>query len=269
MAKLQWKKQIKKSIRDKGYDYYWQGHVHNLKEYSKGYFRANVEGTKDYDVEIFVLNGKVESMQCNCPYAAKEPCKHIAAVCYAIEDKDLPNDEFTMMAKRIYDRNFRDYLLDLHEKCEEPFELKASSSCYMEYQKAFNALKRRYGSFISYWQAFEFEREVSAWLNQSIRNLLMMHWYEVLERLLLYVMKKMPTIHMDDDGSVMAIEDQCADGLIAIAALAPTETKECLFQHICQLYKDKDYWASSYAFESVAEAMGRENELMPFKGNKS
>lgn len=72
----------------KGLSYYQAGKVSKLKE-NKGSFAASVSGTENYSVYIGIHDGNVTRMSCSCPYASEGfHCKHMAAVLYAIGERD-------------------------------------------------------------------------------------------------------------------------------------------------------------------------------------
>ena len=62
--------------------YYESGAVTELSRTEGGY-RALVEGTEDYEVEIEIKDNRILDMRCTCPYAGDgKYCKHMAAVLY-------------------------------------------------------------------------------------------------------------------------------------------------------------------------------------------
>ncbi len=84
----EWKSLFRSHILSRGYGYHEDGAVRELERTEQG-FRAMVEGTEEYEVEILFEDGAVYDMYCNCPYAADgKYCKHMAAVLFAIEDRE-------------------------------------------------------------------------------------------------------------------------------------------------------------------------------------
>ncbi|MBD5137428.1 MAG: hypothetical protein HDT39_16025 [Lachnospiraceae bacterium] len=79
---MNWKNLFERHILERGYGYYCENAVENL-NVSDGIVRADVMGSKDYEVEISLDNGKVTDMYCSCPYATDgRNCKHMAAVLF-------------------------------------------------------------------------------------------------------------------------------------------------------------------------------------------
>ena len=83
--------QIDPKIVDRGYDYFMHGLVYNLENVSHGMWRAKVNGTVPYQVEIHVEDEndrEIKSWQCSCPYDYGPVCKHVAATLFAMVEVD-------------------------------------------------------------------------------------------------------------------------------------------------------------------------------------
>ncbi|MBM6990730.1 MAG: SWIM zinc finger family protein [Mobilibacterium timonense] len=90
-CKDDWKELFAARILSRGYDYYLDGRVWNL-QVSNVEVSATVDGTEEYCVTIKLADGRIEDMDCDCPYAADgNYCKHEAAVLYALakESEDV------------------------------------------------------------------------------------------------------------------------------------------------------------------------------------
>ena len=84
-----WKKLFLPHILERGEDYYLNGAVEEL-DWDRETLTATVLGTDEYDVEIWISDGRVEDFYCSCPYAEDgTPCKHMAAVLFQFSEKDL------------------------------------------------------------------------------------------------------------------------------------------------------------------------------------
>lgn len=80
-----WKRLFKPLILERGLEYYHDGCVMNLEKRPDS-IQADVVGSEDYEVAIYLANGKPIGMECSCPYAAGgDNCKHMAAVLYAVD----------------------------------------------------------------------------------------------------------------------------------------------------------------------------------------
>ncbi|MGE7675199.1 SWIM zinc finger family protein [Lysinibacillus sp. NPDC094403] len=79
-------KQFKKVIVQRGYDYYVNNHVIDIMQIDNSNWRAEVEGTEPYTVDVAIKsNGDITYANCDCPY--DDDCKHIVAVLYAIQEQ--------------------------------------------------------------------------------------------------------------------------------------------------------------------------------------
>lgn len=79
---MEWESYFYKRILDRGYDYYLDGCVEDLRITSNR-IKAVVYGTHPYHVEIKLNGNRIIGMSCDCPYALDgHNCKHMAAVLY-------------------------------------------------------------------------------------------------------------------------------------------------------------------------------------------
>ena len=65
------------------YDYYKNGKVKNIIKLKDG-FIAKVNGSEEYKVTIVIKQDNYK-MECTCPYAEENNCKHMAAVLYCLK----------------------------------------------------------------------------------------------------------------------------------------------------------------------------------------
>ena len=84
-----WKERFAPQILRRGEDYFYSGAVRSL-SWDGAALSAVVSGTDDYAVEITVSGGAVEDMDCDCPYAEQDNCKHMAAALFAASQDDFP-----------------------------------------------------------------------------------------------------------------------------------------------------------------------------------
>ena len=90
-----WKNLFYKRILERGEDYYEEGFVSNVTKTDSGY-RALVEGSDMYEVEIEIMDSRIYDMSCDCPFAdGGNYCKHMAAVLYYLdaEEGDVEREE--------------------------------------------------------------------------------------------------------------------------------------------------------------------------------
>lgn len=95
-SKIKWKELFAARILARGYDYYLDGNVWDLR-HEGAKVTATVAGTEDYCVTISLTNNEIEDMDCDCPYAADgNYCKHEAAVLYALTEgvEEIESESF-------------------------------------------------------------------------------------------------------------------------------------------------------------------------------
>lgn len=140
-----WKKLFSKTILDRGYGYYLKGAVEDISK-ENDVISATVSGTELYEVEIYLDDGEVSDMECDCPYAEDgNYCKHMAAVLYELEGSGL--DKKTAVKEDISDmvyaadeaavKAFLAEILKNDEKLKQRFLLSVSKqqSSLDEYKK--------------------------------------------------------------------------------------------------------------------------------------
>ena len=85
----QFEQYIEESILQKGYSYFKNGHVNQPEEISPGIFESLVEGSEDYIVRLELDKNILTGYTCTCPYDFGPICKHIAAVIFYLQQKNL------------------------------------------------------------------------------------------------------------------------------------------------------------------------------------
>ncbi|MDQ0973695.1 hypothetical protein QFZ31_003573 [Neobacillus niacini] len=87
MKLIDFEQAIDNRILKRGLDYFDQGHVVSLETKDKKKYKARVDGSEVYRVEISLnLNDEIEESYCDCPYDLGEFCKHEAAVLFALKN---------------------------------------------------------------------------------------------------------------------------------------------------------------------------------------
>lgn len=89
-------KSFRTAVLQRGRDYYNKGRVTGLAYIPPCFVEATVEGSMDYTVELTVEeNGDIIEYCCDCPYGCEhdDPCKHVAAVLYMIEESYTAKSE--------------------------------------------------------------------------------------------------------------------------------------------------------------------------------
>ncbi len=83
-----WKELFKPLMLERGKDLYKTQSVIKYKDTAKEY-KADVKDSVNYHVSLLKKDGKITELSCSCAYSKKiSYCKHIAALMYAIENKN-------------------------------------------------------------------------------------------------------------------------------------------------------------------------------------
>ena len=93
-----WQREFTPLILARGKKYFEEGRVGRVQSDGETYV-ASVEGTERYEVEITLDGERIEEMDCSCPYAERDNCKHMAAVLFALESEKLAIEELPPVKK--------------------------------------------------------------------------------------------------------------------------------------------------------------------------
>lgn len=83
------RKSFRTVILQRGRDYYNQRRITSVTHIDPDFVEVTVKGSKEYTVELTIEeNGDIIEYYCDCPYSRDydDPCKHVAAVLYMIEE---------------------------------------------------------------------------------------------------------------------------------------------------------------------------------------
>lgn len=123
---MDWELYFKDYILERGYRYFIDDQVSQIKTTDEG-IMATVEGTVDYEVEIYLNDRHIKGMFCSCPFAdLGNNCKHMAAVLYAYNYLKDQSEELTYvdnsemssledLVNQADDKTIRQFLLELLE----------------------------------------------------------------------------------------------------------------------------------------------------------
>ncbi len=79
------RKGVRPVVLQRAKEYLDNGQVKSVKPVDKNIYRATVEGSEDYEVQIKLNDGYISEAICSCPYDYGGFCKHIAAVLMLLE----------------------------------------------------------------------------------------------------------------------------------------------------------------------------------------
>ena len=111
-AYMEWETYFQKRILDRGYDYYFDDRVEDLRINSNR-IKAVVNGTDFYHVEIKLNGNQIIGMSCDCPYAQDgHNCKHMAAVLYEWQlSATYPVIDNSKLVKEASEEDVRSFLI--------------------------------------------------------------------------------------------------------------------------------------------------------------
>lgn len=257
---MKWKQLFERHILDRGYDYYCDGAVEDLKVY-KDVIHATVCGTEDYDVEITMRGDKITDLYCSCPYAESgETCKHMAAVLFEWSDigegkgteedeahnrTDLSKveqlDEIESIINQADDKLIRKYLSSILHKDEKLFSRfktlvnpQISEVDMKRYKRQVDVTIGEYlgkNHFISYYDAMDFIGEMEEYLYEDVRVMLEDGRYLEAFELTSYIFIKVGNVDMDDsDGGTGMLADCCMKIWEEILDHADKDTEELIYK---------------------------------------
>lgn len=250
-----WKNLFREHILERGRNYYYVGAVTEFQKTKNGY-RAIVEGTEDYEVEIEIEEGNICDMYCSCPYAEDgNYCKHMAAVLYKMEETEGEENEIeeTWMERRIRaskeleetiekipEEELRILLKELAEQNDEIYNMILTRYAVRIDEKQMNRLKQevdnivyQYGDrsgFIDYRNAWDFTSALQDFLNENVETLIERNCYLQAFEMTNYVFKIIGNIDIDDsDGGTSYVADICYEKWKKILENCNDEEKNKLF----------------------------------------
>ena len=111
---MEWETYFQKRILDRGYDYYFDDRVEDLRINSNR-IKAVVNGTDFYHVEIKLNGNKIIGKSCDCPYAEDgHNCKHMAAVLYEWQlSATHPVIDNSKLVKEASEEDVRSFLIQV------------------------------------------------------------------------------------------------------------------------------------------------------------
>lgn len=267
-AMKKWKKRFAKHILERGFDYYQQGLVTSVQKNATGY-RAVVEGTEDYSVEILVYDNEEWELQCDCPYAdGGNYCKHMAAVMYQIEQEELEGEHAKSRKEKPVDRNrmlkeiieripleeLRGILLQIAKEDKSlgdqllmKYAEEIDAHQIMHLKKEVNRIAHTYmddDGFIDYHHAWEYVQALLDFMQEKIQILIDRDYLAEAFALTNHAFLSIDLDMIDDsDGGIMEIADVCMSYWKQILKLCSEDMEKDMFHWFTEQYYsiEQDY----------------------------
>ena len=250
-----WRNLFKPHILERGMNYYEEGAVSSLEETDTGY-RAVVDGSDSYSVEIEIHNDRVEDMFCECPYAEDgNYCKHMAAVLYEIEGGkqevahrksisekiDESRQELQDVVNKIPEEQLRKLVMSLAWNDNSLRSLIFTQYTEEITEKQILQLKREVdrivyensdrGDFVDYYHASDYIDELNAFLDEKVQALIDKKCYMQAFELTNYVFHCVGNQEMDDsDGGSTWVANNCYEYWQQILDECSEEEQKQMFQ---------------------------------------
>ena len=248
-----WECLFKTHILARGWDYYENGAVSSLERTGTGY-KATVEGSYDYEVEVEIYDNEIVDMFCDCPYAEDgNYCKHMAAVLYEIEEKSAQmtsevrenstdiKTELEDVIKNIDESEVRNILLELALKDDSlqnqiltKYVDKISPVQMNRLKQEVEMIAWKYSDrsgYVDYYHAMDYVHDLEAFLDENVQNLidkkLIMQAFELTNEVFHMVVNQ----DIDDsDGGTTWIANSCYEYWKQILDQATDEQRDQMFQ---------------------------------------
>lgn len=230
MKLANWKGLFAPHILKRGEAYCDEGLV-TLEEISEEEITAVVEGSELYEVQIWLDHGRVNGMDCTCPYAADgNACKHMAAVLYEAEDTDFADTQETdaqsrkeieHAIKELTKEDAQKLLLELAAAYSDAGEFillhitkQLPKTAMTPWRRKLRALENRYSDrsgFIDYYNASAFTDELEELLDSAIPDMVRVGLLEEAFNRVCEVYIAATDVEMDDSDGGLGILIGCCE----------------------------------------------------------
>ena len=273
-----WDNLFSEIILNRGHAYFDQGNIVSL-TVKKGEATADVLGTSMYSVKIKWNGSKITDMRCNCPY--DENCKHIAAVMYALEEKQEPNEKSENKLKEIVSKAeagiLRKFLLEILQDDEElaarfkiltaPSDKKLEIEPFVKKARKIASLCGDDYGFVDYYSLSDGMEKIEEIFKKDLPLFIEKNQFEDACELVIQIFDAFATLQDDDDGSLYMVSEVCTAAMSNILATGNQEAEYFLFDW-CTEVLDSDIdnsYTMKEAVESFFEANFYEGEILERK----
>ena len=227
--KIDFEELFDEKILKRGYNYYLEDSVHDVTR-NGNHYEGLVYGTEIYEVQIEIdNNGNVEDMDCDCPYAEENNCKHMVALLYYLENdgeieskKAIRNtDNYDKILDKISENEIKEFVLEkIYENFDFQNEFRSHFVQYFEktpkkvYEKRiaqsiYQAIGRK--GFIEYNETYKFSNAMYDYI-QEANNLIKHNEYQAPFWIASLILEELPDLPIDDsDGTTSYVESECVE----------------------------------------------------------
>lgn len=227
--KIDFEELFEEKILKRGYNYYLEDSVHEVSK-NGNYYEGLVYGTEIYEVQIEIDdNGNIENMNCDCPYAKENNCKHMAAFLYYLKnDGQIENkkatrniDNYDKIVDKISENEIKEFVLTkLYENYDFQNEFRSYFVQYFEktpkkvYEKRiaqsiYQVIGRK--GFIEYNETYKFSNSMYDYI-QEASNLIKHKEYQAPFWIASLILEELPDLPIDDsDGTTSYVENECVE----------------------------------------------------------
>jgi uncharacterized Zn finger protein len=214
-------------IVNRGLDYFERSFVTEVEKLTDSTWRAIVEGTSDYQVQVALEKDTILHWTCDCPFDFGPICKHVVAVWYKLREhrhsgggnnrpmEKSRSEKIIELLKNISDLELRMFLQEhlqkndaLFQKFSLTFQKPAEQLPRNAFKKQIKQLIRNAAGrdgFIDYHHSFELMENLSELLDQAEDLAGLSRWENALN-ICLAVIETIPNIleQMDDSAGMSA-----------------------------------------------------------------
>ena len=227
--KIDFEELFDEKILKRGYNYYLEDSVHDVTR-NGNHYEGLVYGTEIYEVQIEIdNNGNVEDMDCDCPYAEENNCKHMVALLYYLENdgeieskKAIRNtDNYDKILDKISENEIKEFVLEkIYENFDFQNEFRSHFVQYFEktpkkvYEKRiaqsiYQVIGRK--GFIEYNETYKFSNAMYDYI-QEANNLIKHNEYQAPFWIASLILEELPDLLIDDsDGTTSYVESECVE----------------------------------------------------------
>ena len=227
--KINFEELFEEKILERGYNYYLEDSVHEVTK-NGNYYEGLVYGTEIYEVQVKInRNGNVEDMDCDCPYAEENNCKHMAALLYYLENEGQVEskkitrntDNYDKIVSRISENEIKEFVIEkLYENSDFQNEFRSYFVQYFEKtpkrvyerrisQSVYQAIGRK--GFIEYNETYKFSNSMYDYI-QEANNLIKHKEYQAPFWIASLILEELPDLPIDDsDGTTSYVESECIE----------------------------------------------------------